>query len=536
MIIVHHSDKAEEAAIPSPLPRAKVLLVDDRHDKLLAVASVFDGLGLELVLAHSGTEALRLLLVHDVAVILLDVMMPVMDGFETAAFIRKRKRSEHMPIIFITAMDVADTHVSRGYSLGAVDYIFAPVVPNVLRTKVSVFTDLFMIRAEVERKSNSLRKEAEQQTERLEVRLDSLLNRLDVGVFRSTPNAALITANPAFYNLYGLDASIDPRSINMMQFYRKVDDRVLLMKELRAKGHVHEHHVEQRRCDGRMIWVSMSKVLVIDDDGQEYIDGLVEDITIRKELETAFIHKAEELARSNAELEEFAYVASHDLQEPLRMVSSFSSLLIHSFPELLNEKQQYFIDQIIGGSQRMQELIRDILSFSKIGKVSTNASVDCNDVLEKALYNLQDIVVSSGADVTRDRLPIVVGESVLLGQVFQNLIGNALKFCHKDRRPKVHIGAERIGTFWSLSITDNGIGIPFEFYDKVFGVFQRLHTRDAYPGTGIGLAICRKVILRHGGTISVESKPECGSIFRFTLPCQDATADSSCVNPERLSS
>lgn len=172
----------------------------------------------------------------------------------------------------------------------------------------------------------------------------------------------------------------------------------------------------------------------------------------------------------------------------------------------------------------MQDLIRDILAFSKIGKVPAMTLVDCNEILEKALYNLQDIIATSGARISQDRLPTLIGKPILLGQVFQNLIGNAVKFRHKERTPTVHIGAERRGAFCDFSVTDNGIGIAPEFHDKIFGVFQRLHTREAYAGTGIGLAICRKAILNHGGTITVESSPEIGSVFRFSLPHFEAAA------------
>ena len=148
--------------------------------------------------------------------------------------------------------------------------------------------------------------------------------------------------------------------------------------------------------------------------------------------------------------------------------------------------------------------------------------MNCNEVIEKALYNLQDITTDSGAVITHDQLPTIIGEPVLLGQVFQNLIGNAIKFRHKERPPIVHISAERSGLFWSFSVKDNGIGIAPQYLEKIFGVFQRLHTRDDYAGTGIGLAICRKAIQKHGGTISVTSEPGSGSVFRFTLPCAAA--------------
>ena len=199
------------------------------------------------------------------------------------------------------------------------------------------------------------------------------------------------------------------------------------------------------------------------------------------------------------------------------MVSSYSSLLAGQYAQHLDEKGLAFLGHLVGGASRMQDLIRDILAFAKIGNLPNHALVDCNEVIEKALYNLKDIIADSGAEITRDVLPTLIGEPVLLGQVFQNIIGNALKFRHKERRATVHISVERSGASWSFAITDNGIGIQPQFYEKIFGVFQRLHSSDDYAGTGIGLAICRKAIQKHGGTITVNSVPGSGSVFRFTL-------------------
>ena len=512
---------AAMVATPPTPQRAKVLLVDDRHDKLLALSSVFDGLDLELVMAQSGKEALRLLLAHEFAVILLDVIMPVMDGFDTAALIRKRKNSEHTPIIFITAMNATETHASRGYSLGAVDYIFAPVIPEVLRAKVSVFIDLFRMRREIEQRGNELRQEAEQRAEHLETRLESLLNRLQVGVFRSTPDGELISANPAFFHLYGINPAIDPSSINLSQFYLEGEDRRQLLEEVRRTGSVHERHVHQRRLDGRLIWMSLSKTLVIDADGRECIDGLAEDISIRKEAETALINKAEELARSNAELEEFAYVASHDLQEPLRMVSSYSSLVAARYGPSLNDEARRFLGEVVDAAKRMQTLIRDVLTYSQLGRDCHTTLTDCNEVMVRVRANFQTLIADHDVDLVQEPLPTVRGDPVLIAQVFQNLVGNAIKYRRAGVRPRVSISAERKGAMWEFSIADNGIGIAADSYEYIFGVFHRLHGRKEYDGTGIGLTICRKAIQRHGGDIRVVSTPGEGSTFFFTLPAAD---------------
>ena len=502
--------------------RVKVLLVDDRHDKRLALTAILEDMDIELVTAQSGRDALRMVLIHEFAVILLDVSMPQMDGIETASLIRQRKRTEHLPIIFITAFRDTDEQALRGYELGAYDYIFSPVIPKVLRAKVSVFIDLFKKSREISRQSELLRIESEHRVASLENRLDGLLNRLHVGVYRLTRQGVLISANPSFYLLFGIDLVTAPQPLNFPLLYLNDDDRTAIAGLLEVDGEVVEYPVRQCRPDGTVRWVSLSKVVIVDLDGGQHVDGLAEDITARKQAEEALIAKAQELARSNSELEEFAYVASHDLQEPLRTVSSYASLIAGRYADRLDDKGRNYFEHIVGGATHMQNLIRDILAFSKIGKGLTQITVNCNEVMDRVLFHMEQSIATSGAAITREILPTIIGDPVLLGQVFQNLISNALKFRHKDRHLTVHIGVERRGSFWSFSIADNGIGISAQHFEKIFSIFQRLHTREEYAGTGIGLAICRKAIQQLGGTITVESELDSGSVFRFRLPCTDA--------------
>ncbi len=509
---------------------AKILMVDDRNDKLVALTAVLGELGQQLIIARSGKEALRLVLVHDFAVILLDVSMPVMDGFETAALIRQRRKSEHTPIIFITALSATDNHASKGYSLGAVDYIYAPVIPEILRAKVSVFVDLFNKTRAIHYQSEKLRVAAERRADRLETRLESLLNRLNVGVFRCMLDGRIIAANPAFMRIYGVNPNVDPRTMSMSQFYLVDSDRQGLTEALHRTGRIHEWHVRHRRLDGVQIWVSLSKTLLQEADGSFTIDGLIEDITVRKEAEATLISKAEELARSNAELEEFAYIASHDLQEPLRMVSSYASLMHDRYQAVLDEPGRNFLGQLVDNAKRMQGLIRDILSFSRLGKDIDTTEVACDEVLERILFNLGPALAESEGKVIYDGLPVVRGDQVMIGQIFQNLIGNALKFRRPEIPAMIRIEAERQGGWWAFAIHDNGIGIPAECRDRIFQVFQRLHSRAEYSGTGIGLAICRKAVRHHGGDISVDSEVGKGSTFRFTLPALSAeTLDPAAV-------
>lgn len=234
--------------------------------------------------------------------------------------------------------------------------------------------------------------------------------------------------------------------------------------------------------------------------------------------EQALKERAHELARSNAELEQFAYVASHDLQEPLRMVASYVQLLAKRYQGKLDDDADEFIKYAVDGVVRMKNLINDLLEYSRVGRREiTKVPLDCSDILTKTLQNLKEAIADKSASISYDKLPTIMGDETQMIQLFQNLIGNGIKFC-KDKTPSVHISAQKEGGYWNFSFRDNGIGIEDSSTDRIFQIFQRLHTRREYPGTGIGLAICKRIVERHGGTIFVESKQGVGSTFKFNIP------------------
>lgn len=275
-----------------------------------------------------------------------------------------------------------------------------------------------------------------------------------------------------------------------------------------------------RRKDGGSYWVLASITPVRDEAGQvTHFLGVMEDITDRREAEERLRRTIDQLASSNAELERFAHIAAHDLQEPLRSVSSYAQLLSRRYKGRLDADADDFIGYMVGGVERMQALMNDLVSYSRLQPQGRPfAPVDTGKAVEAALSNLHAAIAESGGTVSCGPLPTVAGDEMQLMELFQNLVGNALKFRHPDVPPVVRIGAEQRDGDWLFSVADNGIGIAPEYHEHIFTIFERLHTQETYPGTGIGLAICRRVVERHGGRVWVESEPGAGTVFRFILP------------------
>ena len=274
------------------------------------------------------------------------------------------------------------------------------------------------------------------------------------------------------------------------------------------------------RRDGGELWVEIHDALVCNATGETTgIRTALLDITEHKHMAQAMEVHAAKLARSNTELERFAYVASHDLQEPLRMVASFTQLLSKRYSGKLDETADRYIEYAVDGAKRMQHLIADLLAYSRVNNKEIELrQADSEALMVAAVQNLRVTIEESGASVDWDQLPEVWVDQTQFIQLFQNLVGNAIKFRQKETAPQIYISAEDSGAEWLFSVKDNGIGIDPRHADRVFQIFQRLHTRAEYPGTGIGLAVCQKVVERHGGKIWVESEPGAGSNFRFTIP------------------
>lgn len=279
---------------------------------------------------------------------------------------------------------------------------------------------------------------------------------------------------------------------------------------------------KRKKGDPVPVEISLSPV---DLEGDPCVVSVIRDVTEARRIDRELKSNNEKLKRSNEELEHFAYVASHDLQEPLRMVGSYAQLLQRRYGDKLDADGQEFIGYAVDGVKRMQALITDLLLYSRLSTKGLEfAPVNCTEVLQQVLANLSPLVATSNAKIDFDALPSVNGDPVQLTQLFQNLLSNAIKFRRPDGPCRIHLSAKRDDDAWHFQVTDNGIGIDLQYGEKIFVIFQRLHGREEYAGTGIGLAVCKKVVERHHGRIWVDSKLDEGSTFHFTVPVLETHA------------
>ena len=364
--------------------RPKILIVDDLPANLLATEALLRPLGAAIVTVDSGEGALDLVLKNDFAIVLLDVQMPGMDGFETAKLMKTRPSMQGVPIIFVTAISKEDHFATEAAQIGAVDYIFKPINSDILKSKVKVYLDLYRQREQI----------------------------------------------------LSLNAT---------------------------------------------------------------------------------------LRQSNEELERFAYVCSHDMQEPVRMMNTYAGFLAEDAVDQLDDNNQRYVRYIRDNAVRMQKMIRDILTFSRVGREEIKLeTVDCQEILDEVLQEFEDVIATKDARVTSGALPVIESSTTLVRVLLQNLIGNALKFQDGKKPPEIAVSARREGSMWRFDIKDNGIGIDPAFSDRIFTIFQRLHRTEDYPGTGIGLSTCRKFARLCGGDITFASRPGEGTTFTFTMPDRQA--------------
>ncbi len=391
--------------------------------------------------------------------------------------------------------------------------------PDMFVNLQTAYAELTEIRRQLERRKD----EIEEGRDLFEQVLESMSEAL----FLVDHGGRVLRANRAAGELLArADAELLGRPLAEC-FEEAVPDTPWKVLERSARGRLTGLDVQAVAAGGRRVPVSLSTSVVRNKQGR--ITGVLavaRDVTEQKRAEEELARQARELARSNAELEQFAYVASHDLQEPIRMMASFADLLAKRYGGALDDDADEFIGFIVDGATRMQRLVNDLLAYSRVGRQGSPEPVDCRAAAEKACTNLRRAIEESGAEVRIQSLPVVHGVESALTRLFQNLIGNAVKFRRPGQPVRIEVGARKEGDEWVVFVRDDGIGIDLEKSGRLFQIFQRLHTRGEYAGTGIGLAICKKVVEQHGGRIWVESRPDEGSTFFFSLPAGPARPTS----------
>lgn len=421
--------------MPHKFIRPKILLVDDREDNLLSMESILEKDDYRLVKVTSGTEALKVLLKDwDFTLILMDVEMPGMNGPETAAMIYEREKLKHIPIIFITAHSHGDENIFKGYKAGAVDYIYKPIQPDLLRAKVSVFVELY-------RKNHQL------------IEQEQLLKQIN-------------------------------KSLEV-----EIRDRI----------------------------VSEEKI---------------------KELNKQLLKNIEKLESTNKELDQFAFIASHDLQEPLRKIRMFNDFIVSKYRNKLDDEGELYLERMQVACGRMQNLINDILTFSKIDVTKESLEeTDINQVLDQVLENMELLIKEKNAKIVIGEMPSLQVFPGLIKLLFHHLINNSLKYSNHKVEPVIHINATletpessgkiKVNQYWRINIQDNGVGFEQQYAEQIFTLFKRLHANTEYTGTGVGLSICKRIVEEHKGYISAQSVPNKGTTFTISLPADMSFATST---------
>jgi signal transduction histidine kinase/FixJ family two-component response regulator len=489
----------------------RVLLADDNPDMREYVTRLLSD-RYQVDAVSSGDEALRAAVNHPPDLILSDVMMPGLDGFALLRELRARPETRTIPVVLLSARAGEESRV-EGLGAGADDYLIKPFTARELLARVA--SHLSMSRR---------RREAEEALKQSQATLQSFYDSSSflMGVVEIAGKEIVpIYCNAATANFYGVELDTFPsRTSEELHIPRPIDDLWIshYRQSQREGGSVHFEYQHPRASDS--IWLSASvNYLGNGPTGRPRFCFIAEDITERKKQDDLLRRSNEELRRANADLEQFAYSASHDLQEPLRQVAIYSQLLERNYAARLDGKASEYLGFCIEGAHRMEMLISDLLAYSQSTRSFDSAPqlVDTNEVLETVKKNLATRIQETGAVISAAGLPVVSGDAVPLLHVFQNLVSNALKY-RGAAPPLVSVSAEKHPGFWRFAVRDNGIGIAKQFHEQIFGIFKRLHPRNEYPGTGIGLAICQKVVERYGGRIWVESEEGQGSTFFFTLP------------------
>ncbi|SFD85088.1 His Kinase A (phospho-acceptor) domain-containing protein [Chitinophaga sp. CF118] len=519
-----------------------ILIVDDKQENILSLRKTLELHDFEVDTALSGELALKKILKNSYALIILDVQMPSMDGFEVAEAISGYSKAKDVPILFLSAANKDKKFVTKGYASGGLDYITKPVDPDILLLKVKTFIKLYeqnrllqVVHANLQQEME-VRKQAQAALNAKVQEQHFILESLPQVAFTARADGAVEYANRFWFHystsldtfpvIYDQDQHSIPVWENAIKSRLPVEKEVYLHNRIHSHFRCHLLRVIPLEEDGQIIkWVGTFTDIAHQKQANEILEQRVKERT--QELQEI----NQELESSNHELQQFASVASHDLKEPLRKIQLFGTILrdrhLGNNPEALQ-----YMERLISSSERMTRLINDLLKYSHLSADNSFELVDVNVIISEILSDLELSILDTGAVITVEEIPVLEAIPGQLRQALQNIISNALKFTRPDVTPTIHVKGERIaqkainsftaadGLYCRITISDNGIGFNEKYLPKIFTLFQRLHGNETYEGTGIGLAIAKKVVEKHQGIISAYSKENEGATFVLVLPIE----------------
>lgn len=517
-----------------------ILIVDDKPENLFSLKKTLELYHFEVDTASSGEEALKKILRHTYHLIILDVQMPSMDGFEVAEALSGHSKAKDIPIIFLSAVNKDKRFITRGYDTGGVDYITKPVDPDILLLKVRSFYRMHLQTLELNRIQQSLqaevevRKQAQLALDEKVKELHTILESLPQIAFTTTADGKIDYVNRHWFRYAASMNELPETAPGSTPLATDLQNTFAGRSPLEKEVYLRDHTDGKYRCH-------LLKIIPLHEgDATVKWIGTFTDISHQKQaneiLEAKVAARTEELSRMNQSLEEsnhdlqqFASVASHDLKEPLRKIHLFGALLRDKLPPDEQELRPY-LERIVYSSHRMTRLINDLLNFSRLSATTGFEVTDINLLVQDILADLELAIQEKNARITVSPIPDIEVTPGQIRQVLQNIISNALKFSKEGVAPDIYIYAERVqqcgehavpdteGAYCRITIRDNGIGFDEKYLHKIFTIFQRLHTMDRYEGTGIGLAIAKKVIDRHQGFITASAVPGEGAVFTFIIP------------------
>lgn len=515
-----------------------VLIVDDKAENIFSLRRTLEVAGFEVDSAESGEEALKKILKRDYSLIILDVQMPGMDGFEVAETLQGYSKASDIPIIFLSAVSTEKKFITKGYQAGAVDYVIKPVDPDIFLLKVKTLHRLHEQNRELEQirvtllSEVAVRRKAEAELNNRVQELRSILHSIPQIAFTLSPEGKLEFYNEHWLQAIGQDAEMAVAYPEDAGVLKDLDEAIkrgeAFQAELRIQimpGKKYRYHLLRIipvKKESRILkWVGTFTDIHEQKTASDILDAAVQARTRELMLKNA------ELETSNYDLQQFASVASHDLQEPLRKIQIFGSIMQQRMLQEAPQAQEN-IGRIINIAGRMSTLINDLLDYSRLSVDNAFQPTDLNEIIRDIIIDLEYSIAEKSALIEVSSMPVIDAIPGQMRQMFQNLISNSLKFIRPGLLPVIRISTDydeeaSEGAECTITIVDNGIGFDEAYLGKIFTIFQRLNTKDTYEGTGIGLAIVKKIVEKHFGTITAKSSEGAGASFSITLPVRQAS-------------